>query len=258
MNPVARKWDLTVRAGIVMCCALFLCAAAATAQTGDGAAAGASPEVATPSTSGALKVGLPPAGGDIPRAESTQADIPARDNLQDKTSDLEQNLIGGRSRDAEDGDSSPWLSLLGPLVVVLGIMAVVLWAARKFVPGMRRLGGSSAVRVLARTHLSPRQSITLVKVGQRILVVGQTADRLTTLAAITESDEVSQLLGECHSQTVENVSGSFKKVFRDVDSDFAAADEPQDDGAAEPELGRVRTQLDDLARKVREVAGLRR
>jgi flagellar biosynthetic protein FliO len=253
---------------MAFCCALVLCAVAA---ADDATATDSRPVVATPSSRGAMRAEQPPAADQAPPAEDladTVTDIPVRTNPTDAAASLEQNLIGGRNGSGNTDGDSPWLSFLGPLVVVLGVMAVALWAARKFVPGVRRLGGSGAVRVMARTHLAPRQSIALVKVGSRVLVVGQTADRLTTLDTITDGDEVSHLLGLCHARTPDDASGAFQNVFRNVDHEFSAADEAsrgasadaaaQDEPAAEPGLGRVRTQLDELARKVREVAGLRR
>ncbi|NLX60431.1 MAG: flagellar biosynthetic protein FliO [Phycisphaerae bacterium] len=271
MNPAVRMWDLTVRAGTTLCCALILCAA--TLAAGDAPSAD-QPAVATPSTGGAATPAVPSAtsaAADAAQAQSsadTRPDIPARSDPADPTLDLEKNLIGGHAGDADQGDASSWLSFVGPLVAVLGVMALVLWAARKFVPGMRRMGGSGVVRVLARTHLSPRQSIVLVKVGARILVVGQTADQISRLDSITDGDEVSHLLGQCHGRGTDSPSDAFQGVLSDADRDFAVADDAtqdavdvtgdQDRSAAEPELGRVRSQLDELARKVREVAGLRR
>jgi len=271
MNPRVQTRDLAVRAGTTVCCALIWCAASVVAAAVSSAD---QPAVATPSTGGVAPTNASSTA--VATAEGTatlssgdaRANTLERSGIQNSSGDLEKNLIGGHRGDTDQGDDSSWLSFVGPLAAVLGVMALVLWGARKFIPGMRRMGGSGVVRVLTRTHLSPRQSIVLVKVGARILVVGQTADQLSRLDAITDGEEVSQLLGQCHGRGADSPSSAFQSVLNDADRDFAPADDAaqgnatatddRDDSAAESELGRVRSQLDELARKVREGAGLRR
>jgi len=265
-----RKWDLGVQAGLGLCCALFFCAAAAradnTAETS--VAANESLAATTASSADSLKAGSPPPKGE---AEATpKPDIPSGDDLKQRSGGVEHGLIDDPGSTEEDADSDfTWLSLVAPLAVVLLVICLVFWAVRKYVPGMRRLAGSSAVRVLARTYLSPRQSVTLVKVGRRVLVVGQSADRLSGLGEISDGEEVSELLGLCRSEGDHSVSKNFQKIFREADREYdeggeAVVESPDTTLRSSAslrstrQLGRVRSQLDDLARKVREVVGLKR
>ena len=142
-----------------------------------------------------------------------------------------------------------------PLAAVLALMALIVWAVKKYLPNVRRLTGSTAVKVVARTHLSPRQSIAVVRLGRRLLVVGQTADNLSPLGVVEDPEEVSQLLGEIESGKASSAVGSFNKVFQRTDEEFAAADEGAGGEPAEGEIERVRTELESLTRKVREMTG---
>jgi flagellar protein FliO/FliZ len=164
---------------------------------------------------------------------------------------------GGTAGDAT-GDGPGWsmnvLDMIWPLALVLGGIVLLFWAARKFLPGMRRLTGNKAVEILARTYLSPRQSINIVKLGRRILVIGQTADGLSSLASITDAEEVSEIVGLCASAGAGSSAASFRRIFQTMDGEFEEADAPDGD-AGDEDLSRVRGELDSLAAKVRRMAG---
>jgi len=183
--------------------------------------------------------------------------------------DLEDNpethLIGGRSSndnvinrtdDNRSGRSFEWLSGFWPLFVVVAVIILMFWLARKYLPGVRRLGGSRTIKLLARTHLSPRQSIALVRVGRRLLVVGQSADRLSALDSISDPQEVSELLGQCESDGASGAVENFKKTFKQIDEDFSAAEEQGADCETQ-ELSRIRGEVESLSKKVRGLADLR-
>ncbi|NIA20603.1 MAG: hypothetical protein GWP05_01245, partial [Anaerolineaceae bacterium] len=204
-----RKWDRGVYAGLALYCALLLCADTARAEDAaeTSVAANKSPAATSPSTTDPLKTEAVGDSGDKPAAAPiSKPDIPSSDVLKRRSSDIEKKLIGDDPSKTKSDDGFGWLSLVAPLVVVLLVIVLVFWAVRKYVPGMRRLTGSSVVRVLARTYLSPRQSVTLIKVGRRILVVGQTADRLSRLGEISDGEEVSELLGLCRSEGDQSIS----------------------------------------------------
>jgi flagellar biogenesis protein FliO len=179
--------------------------------------------------------------------------------------DVQRHFIDGRAAEGtgqtsrsgtSKGSGGPnVLSLLWPLAVILALIVLVYWAARRYLPGMKRLAGSDAVKVLARTYVSPRQSIALVKAGRRVLVVGQTAERLSALASIDDPEEVSELLGLCQGAGEGSAGASFRKAFQEMDDEFRAAEDAAAPADGE-ELRRVREELDRLAEKVRRVANL--
>ncbi len=99
--------------------------------------------------------------------------------------------------------------LFWPLFVVLGVIVAVLLAARKWLPRSGRLGGGPALNVLARHYLAPKQSLCLIRLGRRLLLVGVTPDRISTVAEIAEPNEAAEILAalECTRP------GSFTSVF---------------------------------------------
>jgi flagellar biogenesis protein FliO len=230
-------------AGVLCCCAAR------------GQSPGARPTAATNTSTNTAPPAKPP---EAPPAGTLDPD---------KGGDVEKRLIdgaggraaGGAEKGAADNnkpaDKQPLslLSMLWPLLAVLGGMALLFWTARRYLPGMRRLTGSRVIEVLARTHLSPKQSIAVVKLGRRVLVVGQSADRLSALASITEPEEVSELVGLCAAAGPRSESSSFQRVFKRLDGEFSEAEDAAagDEGEA---LGRVRSELDSLTAKVRKVA----
>ena len=115
----------------------------------------------------------------------------------------EVRLAGGSSAEALPPDTratdaagppTPWYrSGLMSLVVVLAAIAGVVLLVRRLVPSMRRMTGD-VVEILGRNHLSPKQSLALVRIGRRLLLVGVTPERLNTLCEINEPQEVADLL----------------------------------------------------------------
>ena len=180
----------------------------------------------------------------------------------------EDREIGSGPVPASDGTADRakpwnpgWFGLLWPLVVVLAGIILLFWAARRFLPGMRRMAGNRAVEVLGRTYLSPRQSVTVVKLGRRILVIGQTADQLSPLASISDPEEVSELAGLCESSGRHSATTTFRKIFQRMDREYeepaggaAAADASGASEVSAEDIDRVRDELRSLTDKVRQVS----
>ncbi len=89
----------------------------------------------------------------------------------------------------------PWYrSGMVSLGVVLAAIAGVALLFRRLVPSVRSAAGGG-IEVLARNHLSPKQTLALVRVGRRMVLVGVTPERMTSLCEIDDPQEVSELLG---------------------------------------------------------------
>jgi flagellar biosynthetic protein FliO len=262
----SRWWlnNLSVLAGCGLCCALVLCAAAAGAPSA--VAVNAPPEVSlekpavvevehikattataaqTTTATSAVSAGEVPSG-----ASATMVDDPEGHDIGGKRS--ERPTVAGQNTSKPSGG---WLDFALPLAAVLALIGAVVWAVKKYLPNVRRLTGSTAMKVVARTHLSPRQSIAVVRLGRRLLVVGQTADNLSPLGVVEDPEEVSELLGQIESGKAGSAVGNFNRVFQKTDEEFAAVDEEADGEPADGEIDRVRTELESLTRKVREVTG---
>jgi flagellar biogenesis protein FliO len=82
------------------------------------------------------------------------------------------------------------------LLVIGGLAGVVVWFLRRN-PSMRRyLGSAGVVRVVARTWLGSKTGVYLLKVGDRLVLVGASQGGLRTLSEITDPTEVTRMLAE--------------------------------------------------------------
>lgn len=97
------------------------------------------------------------------------------------------------SRDAA-GDGSGWARTLLALGLVVALVFVVRHVLRRFGPGAPA-GNRRAVQVVSRVSVSPRQQLVLVRLGERLLLIGSGADGMRTLAEVTDPDEVAALTG---------------------------------------------------------------
>jgi flagellar biosynthetic protein FliO len=109
------------------------------------------------------------------------------------------------------------------LFIVLAAVAGVALLVRRLVPSVRAMSGGT-IEVLGRNHLSPKQSLALVRVGRRVLLIGVTAERLSMLCEIDDADEVADLL--VRSSGRQSVSGEtdgagFDRVLDDAAAGFA-------------------------------------
>ena len=99
----------------------------------------------------------------------------------------------------KSGSTSPLITVSSSLAVVLGLFAALIWATRKF--GAR--GGSNKnipkeiFQTLGSTSIDPRTQVSLLRCGQRILILARTNNGVHPLGEITDKDEVSHLIATC-------------------------------------------------------------
>jgi len=149
----------------------------------------------TSDSDNSIQPGGQPAASD--RTAGTTA-ASSGDATQDETgSQVLPPMLGGHGTDSRGGrqrTSLPWYrNGLVSLAVVLGVIVAVAALARRLIPSVRA-SSSALIEVVGRSHLAPKQSLALVRVGRRLLVVGLTAERVSTLCQIDEPGEVAELL----------------------------------------------------------------
>lgn len=85
------------------------------------------------------------------------------------------------------------------------VWAMGILAAGVIIRQLLKAGGSlsntapTVVEVLSRQSLGPQQQLSVVRFGQRILLVGTTSNSVTTLAQVEDPSEVQALLSELES-----------------------------------------------------------
>ena len=119
-----------------------------------------------------------------------------------ETTGSRTSTILGRKRTVSDGAiasssaPTPWYrTTLGALGLVLGLMGVVFFLLKRWVPSAK-LGHGGAVRVVGRTVLGPKQSAVLLHLGHRIVLVGVSPDRVDRVCEIDGAEEVAAILAQ--------------------------------------------------------------
>ena len=87
----------------------------------------------------------------------------------------------------------PWYrTQFGSLAIVVGAIALVFWALRKWVPYFRVVS-SPVMKVAARASLGPRQTLMLVQLGRRFVMVAVSPGRVDTVCQIDDVQEAAEL-----------------------------------------------------------------
>jgi flagellar biosynthetic protein FliO len=113
--------------------------------------------------------------------------------------------------DNSDNSLGGYLRTLGALALVVVLIFLVGWLLRRFARGGRALGGRGPVEVLSRTAITPRQQLLLVRLGERIVLVGCTPGGFSTLSEITGSDETARLMAEIAESRRGVLGGAYKR-----------------------------------------------
>lgn len=164
-------------------------------------------------------------------------------------------VAAGRDR-AVKNRATPWYqSGIGALSIVLGVVGVLVWAVRRWVPAARS-GGSSAIRVSGRVNLTPKHSITLVHVGRRYLLIGLSGDRMTTLSEISDPNEVADLAALVNESGTRPPDG-FDELLMSEATDFRSTTVPEQADTTPVKTtsggGRRLTGLQDLVDRLKSL-----
>lgn len=92
-----------------------------------------------------------------------------------------------------------WIRTLGSLAGVVAMILFLAWGAksvRNVGGGVMRARKTGLIEVMSRTSISAKQSICLVRVGSRMVLIGVTPERLQALDVITDADTVATLAGD--------------------------------------------------------------
>ena len=159
-------------------------------------------------------------------------------------------------------------SMAWPLLVVLGLIFFAALAVRKFMPRGMRASGGSAINILARQHLSSKQSLCLVQVGRRVVLVGVTGEQMSALSEITDREELADLTVKLarsapssFSATLEKLGGAEDDAVDDEPelelprrSDLTNAVRGRQTKAAEPSNGATDQRVRDLVSRIRALS----
>jgi flagellar biogenesis protein FliO len=91
-----------------------------------------------------------------------------------------------------NSDVPSWSRTTVALGVTLGIAIVGLVIARRFMPGLSNESRAGLVQILSQAPLGTRGVVYVVRCGPRVLIVGATANNISTLAEIADPDEIDE------------------------------------------------------------------
>lgn len=169
----------------------------------------------------------------------------------------------GQAVDTDDallGQGTPgngWaLSTFAALGLVVGLILLARWAYMKM--GGRVVSRSTAaVEVLSRTSVAPKNHVLLLRVGQRVLVVGDSSSGLRTLADLDDPEEVASLLQAVTADRPVSVSKSFNSLMSRFNGEYEGRDKLSLEGGDEGEhhLDRTRDSVAGLSAKLKLMGG---
>jgi flagellar biosynthetic protein FliO len=98
-----------------------------------------------------------------------------------------------------------------PLAVVLALVALAAWVVKRYLPARRLVTGSGALEIMARLPLTPKQSLVLVKMGGRMVLVGVSPERVNTVCVVDDPEQVAELVGRIASQSRDSSARAFRQ-----------------------------------------------
>ena len=130
-------------------------------------------------------------------SEGAQADLQPTSPLTGEP-EVDQSFGGDWLNTGE----SVWRTFVA-LLVVLALICLSVFVLKRLIGGAPVFLDQRLGRVIGRIHLSPKAILYLVKVGDKVLVIGTTPTAISLVAEVTDPEIVSQMEG---TRTVESAA----------------------------------------------------
>jgi len=108
------------------------------------------------------------------------------------------------------------LNVIVSLAAVIALVALIVWALRRFAPRAVRMYSSDNLKVLSRTFLGPKQMVCIVKAPGKVLVVGATQQSVTLLSEISDPAEVERIAGLYEAASSKGASAAFREIIAGI------------------------------------------
>jgi flagellar biogenesis protein FliO len=191
-----------------------------------------------------------------PVAPTTQAAGSGRELVRSSSRVSSPTTQQGNGLTSFELDPGRLLLSLGSVLLLIFAMRFVL---KKFFPHVATPKTSTAMRVLTRLPINPKQQLLLVQVGKRMVVVGDCGTSLSKISEITDPDEVVQLLGQLSEDNRSIETRSFVNLFgkarQGFDEQEVSTGEKQSLVEETPdEIEATKNELSGLISKVRDLS----
>ncbi|MFC1783654.1 FliO/MopB family protein [Planctomycetota bacterium] len=192
------------------------------------------------------------------------------DESTELPADFEKKLVGGGTGRATNplmntgesrGISSPGRTF-GSLMIVLALIIGGAYLYKRLLLGGRRGTVPAGVEVLARNSINPKQTLCLVKLGGRLLLLGLSPNQMTALQTIDDPDEVAELIGMLGRHHSQSISKTFGKLIHQESEHYNQEDiGKHQEGDISPEQNQpwyqAKGELSSLLDKVKGLARMR-
>lgn len=128
----------------------------------------------------------------------------------------EQGKISDGNSDAP-GLIGQWLQTLAALGLVVGLIFATRFVLRRF-GAVSVMSNCDAIDIVAEKRISVRQKLLLVRLGDRLVLVGCGPEPMTTLAEVTDAAQAAELMKLIGAKGPAARSGSDAKAARQSDS----------------------------------------
>jgi flagellar biogenesis protein FliO len=122
-------------------------------------------------------------------------------------------LLAGNAERSE----RPWGRTVLALAGVVGLIVLLAWGYRAIAGGNVPLVGKArrpgVIEVISKVSLSARQSLCLVRVGTRMVLIGQSADNLRALDVIDDAELTARLSGEAARRRPDGNHAAFQSCL---------------------------------------------
>jgi flagellar biogenesis protein FliO len=145
------------------------------------------------------------------------------------------------------------------LAAVIVLIFILRWLGKAFFPSAASRGQTRVVEVLSRSALAPKQQVMLLRVGRRLIVVGDSGTQMNTLCEISDPDEVAGLVGQLREEKTA-AAAAFTSLFGRFSRRYSGGDDEREEVGAmvelrdepeEPAVLSAKGELDGLRERVR-------
>lgn len=152
-----------------------------------------------------------------------------------------------------------WLRTTAALAGVVGLIVLLGWGYRRVMASgglgfVNRGRPAIAIDVVGRATLSPRQTVCLVRIGPRLVLVGCTPTALQSLDVITDAELTARLLGEAAQRQPDSHSAEFTRCLQQEAQPYepAAAGLREGDLPDDSRLRAIRERLHATIQRLRK------
>ncbi|MGI9474671.1 MAG: FliO/MopB family protein [Rubripirellula sp.] len=152
------------------------------------------------------------ANGVAPDASYATTSTPAFPSLSPAAA--QADAIGEASDAKTSRVAGPAITVTSSLAVVLGLFAALIWLTRKF-GGRSTSQGTipkDVLQNLGSVSIDPRTQVTMLRCGDRILIMARTSTGVHPLGEITNPEEVSSLTSACLGDSKQAFASALKSI----------------------------------------------